>query len=190
MRDPRNWSPFYRATLEKPLHPIFSQLKPHLPLGGLAVELGCGVGHGVEFLLNHGFAVLAVDAEPEAIEIAQSRISGNVTWETARFEALPFTCADLVVAGFSLFFLSPPAFVDFWARFMAPQPRSCVFAGQLLGVNDDWADRGYTVHTADEVRKIFSDWDVLHWEEAERDGETSVGEPKHWHVFHVVARKR
>jgi tellurite methyltransferase len=26
--------------------------------------------------------------------------------------------------------------------------------------------------------------------EEERDGHTATGEPKHWHVFHIVAFKR
>jgi hypothetical protein len=29
----------------------------------------------------------------------------------------------------------------------------------------------------------------LHLEEADQDGATSQGTPKHWHVFHVIARK-
>jgi hypothetical protein len=27
-------------------------------------------------------------------------------------------------------------------------------------------------------------------DEVERDGKNAFGEPKYWHVFHVVARKR
>ena len=29
-----------------------------------------------------------------------------------------------------------------------------------------------------------------HLDEVERDGKTAMGEPKYWHVFHIVARKR
>ncbi len=37
----------------------------------MALELGCGVGHGVRHLLAKGFHVVAIDGEPEAIEIVR-----------------------------------------------------------------------------------------------------------------------
>lgn len=190
-RDPKTWSPYYASTLDKPLHPIFGHLRPFLPAGGTAIELGCGVGHGVQFLLDQGFSVTAVDGEPEAVDIARSRIESDcVTWVCEKFEAWSPQQADVIVAGFSIFFLSPPEFDRFWSGLEAVQDEGCLFAGQFLGINDDWKSRGYTTHTADSLRELLRNWDLLYFEEAERDGFTSVGEPKHWHVFHVVARKR
>lgn len=185
------WSDFYEATLQKPLHPIYGHLEPHLPPSGVALELGCGVGTGVLWLLGKGFEVYANDAEPEALELLKHRLpsSGKVHLLPGRFEELELPEVDVVVAGFSLFFLDAPSFYAFWQRVVRSVRPSGLFAVQFLGPNDDWAERDYAVHDADEVRALFHGWEILYWEEAERDGETAVGEPKHWHIFHVVARK-
>ncbi|MFN8220515.1 MAG: methyltransferase domain-containing protein [Fimbriimonadales bacterium] len=187
-----DWSAYYEATLDKPLHPVYAELEPHLPAGGVALELGCGVGHGVRHLLEKGFHVVAIDGEPEAIEIVRSRLpeDADVEMVVANFETVDLPACDVAVAGFSLFFLEPPAFDKFWRRLVAAIRPGGLFAGQFLGPNDDWVSRGYSVHSRAQIDELFRDFEVLHLEEAERDGETAMKTPKHWHVFHVVARKR
>jgi tellurite methyltransferase len=76
-----------------------------------------------------------------------------------------------------------------WQRLVNALRSDGIFAGQLLGVNDDWTARGYTAHTRTEVQSLLHPFEILHMEEAERDGETALREPKHWHIFHIVARK-
>jgi hypothetical protein len=38
-----------------------------------------------------------------------------------------------------------------------------------------------------EAEKLFEGWTIERFEEEENEGEACSG-PKHWHVFHVVAR--
>lgn len=187
-----SWSEYYQATLDKPLHPIYGELEPHLPSEGVALELGCGVGHGVRWFLEKGFSVIANDGDEEALQIVASRVGEhpNLTFLPGRFEEIDLLAADVVVAGFSLFFLEPAAFRAFWTRLTESMMPGTLFAGQFLGVHDEWAVRGYTVHDAASLAADLAEFEVLHWEEVERDGETAMREPKHWHVFHVVARKR
>jgi len=185
-----DWEAYYEARLEKPLHPIFERLEPHLPPGGVALELGCGVGAGVLWLLERGFEVVAVDRDERALEIVEGRLPQGarcrlVLADLADYSPPP---ADVVVAGFSLFFLPRSEFQGFWSRLRTALPPGGLFAGQLLGVDDDWRTRGYTVHTEDEIRDLFEGFAMLDWEEANRPGKTALGEDKHWHVFHVVAR--
>ena len=47
-----------------------------------------------------------------------------------------------------------------------------------------------TFHTAEGVQELLKPFDVEHLKEREEDGQTRLGEPKHWHVFSIVARKR
>ena len=120
--------------------------------------------------------------------------SGYVDWSTLLNEiiqdlGLDPESLDLVFAGFSLFFLRFWEFGQVWQRILQALKPGGIFAGQLLGVKDDWAERGYTVHTLEEVQSLLHPFEVLYFEEAERDGETLLREPKHWHVFHVVGRK-
>lgn len=193
MADPEivDWEAFYEATLERPLHPVFSRLEPHLPNGGTAVELGCGVGAGVLWLLDRGFHVVAVDRDQRALDIVQRRLPEGARCRVVLADLADYSPppAEVVVAGFSLFFLPRAEFQGFWARLRASLRPGGLFAGQLLGVDDDWRRRGYTVHTADEVRDLFEGFEILDSEEANRPGKTTLREEKHWHVFHVVARR-
>lgn len=188
----QDWTDYYQATLSKPLHPFFENLEPHLPPGGMAIDLGCGVGRGTLRLLELGFEVEAMDADPQAIEITRSRLPSDARCRLVQsdFAAYPIPRHDVCLAMFSLFFLPRQAFNTFWSRLVGGMEPGTVFGGQLLGVNDEWKDRGYTLHSSEDARETFGDFEVRYWEEAERDGETAVGTPKHWHVFHVVAVKK
>jgi tellurite methyltransferase len=186
-----DWSQYLKASLEKPLHPIWDHLEPYLKPGQTALELGCGAGSGVLRLVERGLRVLAVDQEPEALEITKSRLpeGADVHLLKAQFQALEFepNSFDVIVAGFSLFFLRSWEFGRVWKQLGTALKPGGVFAGQFLGEHDDWAERGYCVHTRAEVEALLEGLELIWFEEAERDGETLLREPKHWHVFHVVA---
>lgn len=185
-----SWSEYFASTLDKPLHPIFARLDPHLPPSGRALELGCGVGLGAAHLRERGLDVLAVDAEPEAVARTRERVGDDPRVEVreAMMQDLPLGAAqfDAIVAGFSLFFLSPADFAAFWPRLVRSLKPGGLFAGQFLGVHDDWKDLGFSLHTRTEVERLLEPFDLLYFEEAERDGATTQGVRKHWHVFHVV----
>jgi len=177
--------------MNKPLHPLYHELDHWLPPSGHVLELGAGVGHGVVHLLNRGFSVTAIDAEAEAVAILRRRAPQAEVIE-ARFEqvALKPESYNVVVAGFSLFFLTSSEFQKFWPRLVASIRPEGIFAGEFLGNRDDWVTDGYLGHSETEVRQLLDKFEILHWEDAERDGKTSQGTPKHWHVYHVIARLR
>lgn len=188
------WSDYFKASLEKPLHPLWQEIDPHLLPGQIALELGCGAGNGVSHLIAKGLKVIAVDQEPEALELTRRQLpeGAQVHLLKAQFQDLGLdrNSLDVIVAGFSLFFLRPWEFGQVWPRLVTALRERGIFGGQFLGVHDDWASRGYTTHTRGEVEALFGGFEILYLEEVERDGETMLREPKHWHVFHVVARKR
>lgn len=189
--DTENWSEYYAATLRKPLHPLYTVLDSYLAKSGMAVDLGCGVGHGVIHLLDRGWRVEAVDAEEEALRILRSRLQGRQGAELvcSRLEDYTPPKCQAAIAMFSLFFLDQDEFNALWKRVVRSITPGGVFAGQFLGLHDDWQSRGYTVHRKHEVETLLTDFEILHLDEVERDGETAVGGSKHWHVFHVVATK-
>lgn len=185
-------SAYYQAVLAKPLHFVYEALGPHLRPPGVAVDLGCGVGTATLFLLERGFEVYSVDLSEEAISILQSRLPEGARAHpvVADMMAFPIPECDVVTAGFSLFFLSQDQLAEFWPRLIATLRPGGLFAGQFLGPNDEWADKGHALVDEQMLREMFAGFELIHFEEVDREGETSVGNPKHWHVFHVVARKR
>jgi hypothetical protein len=47
-----------------------------------------------------------------------------------------------------------------------------------------------TFHSKARVEKLFELFEIEALLEKEYDGQTALGENKHWHVFHVVALKK
>lgn len=188
-----DWTDYFQSTLSKPLHPLFLELEPHLPATGRALDLGCGVGHAVVWLADKGWEVRAVDGHAEALEILQSRLlpDASVDVEYLRLEDvdIPVAAYDLIIAAYSLFFVESHETLNrMWKDIRAGLKPGGLFVGEFLGSRDDWAEL-FLTHTASEVTNLLQGWEILHLEEAEQDGHTSQGTEKHWHVFHVIAKR-
>jgi hypothetical protein len=82
----------------------------------LAVDLGCGEGRDTLELLRRGWRVLAIDAEPEAIERLRARpdldsdAAARLATLLVSFEEAEWRQADLVNSSFALPFCPPDQF--------------------------------------------------------------------------------
>ena len=160
---------------------------------GLAVDIGCGQGFDTEELLLRGWEVVAIDASEEGIRRLRRRIPENVTDRlttvVSPMEEAHLPEADLVYASFSLPYCPPEKFPRFWGEIRSAIRPDGRFAGQLFGDRDTWAstESHMTFFNAAAARALFDGFDVESFVEEEEDDEEM---PKHWHVFHVVARHR
>ncbi len=182
---------YRESDLSKPLNPFYQILEPHLPAPGKAFDLGCGTGKGAAWLANRGFDVVAVDSDPEMIAVAEDLHGGikQLDFKRADIAALDFPDSILVTSVFTLFFLPPSDLARTWQRIIDCLSPGGVLAGQLLGPNDTWATTGASTQSLAEVSAMLTGLNVLHFEEVDRDGKTIWGEPKHWHVFHIIVQK-
>ena len=65
-----------------------------------------------------------------------------------------------------------------------------VFCGQFFGVNDEWSKNPkMTFHTEDQAKKLLDGLEIISFKEVEEDSTTANGTPKHWHIFHIIAKK-
>jgi tellurite methyltransferase len=186
------WSDYYEANDERAPRPMLLDALASFPTPGDAVDLGCGSGIDTAAMLDRGWRVFAADAEREAIRRLRARVpptaADRLRTAVTRMEDVELPRADLVWAGFSLFFCDPARFPDVWGRIAAAVRPGGRFGGQLLGERDTWApDDGITAFAPVEAKRLFDGWTIERFEEEENDGEACSG-PKHWHVFHVVAR--
>jgi SAM-dependent methyltransferase len=160
---------------------------------GFAVDLGCGVGRDTAEMLRRGWRVLAIDSEPEAIRRLEAREDlenrENLTTLCAKMEDARWEQADLVNSSFALHLVPPELFPPFWQRLIDSIREGGRFAGQLLGPHDDWAGTGITVVTRGALDAFFAAFEFERLDEEDADGTTAPGAKKHWHIFHVVARK-
>jgi SAM-dependent methyltransferase len=157
------------------------------------VDLGCGSGIDTLAMLERGWSVFAIDAEEEAIrrvrERVPSKLAPRLRTLVSRMEEVELPPADLVWASFSLFFCHPDRFDEVWRRVRGSIRPGGRFGGELLGDRDTWApEDDVSAFTIDEARALFEGFELERFEEEEEDGEACSG-PKHWHVFHAVARR-
>jgi SAM-dependent methyltransferase len=168
------------------------------PGSPLAIDLGCGDGRDTLELLRRGWRVLAIDGSADGIARLQARVppdhAQHLQTHVGLFESTPLPPADLINASFSIPHCAPTDFPPMWTRIVEALDPGGRFAGQLFGVRDDWATRPdgitRTYHSREQVDAMLSPFEVELLDEVERPGKTAMGEPKYWHVFHIVARKR
>jgi SAM-dependent methyltransferase len=195
-----DWQRYYRATEGRPPRPTLLRALDAFAAEGrgpglLAVDLGCGSGRDALPLLRAGWRVWAIDNEAEGLrqlerQAAAEALQGLVMVQ-GRFEDTALPACELVNASFSLFACPPARFWDLWAAIAAAIRPGGRFAGQLLGPNDSWAARPETTSvTRAELDSMLEPFEPERIEVEEADSVTPMGEAKHWHLWHVNARRR
>lgn len=160
-----------------------------------AIDLGCGKGITTLALLQCGWQVLAIDKEEIAIALLHARIPENhqthLTTQQSSFETVTLPPNDLINASYSLSFCHPEHFPAFWNQLSQSIRPGGRFVGQLFGERDTWTSNPtMTFFSRTQAERLFTNaFEIESFREEERDG-PSVSGPKHWHVFHMVARKR
>jgi tellurite methyltransferase len=196
---PTRWSPYYDAVAENPPRRTLLYALDHFDAEApradrFAVDLGAGSGTDTIELLRRGWRVLAIDADPNGIPRLRERIGPNpgLSTKVGKFEDERWPNALLVNASYALFFCTPDAFSSVWRRIVESLEPGGRFAGQILGDRDSWAaDPAMNHHTRAQTERLFADLEIeMFNEEEEPNGKTATGTVKHWHTFHVVARKR
>ncbi len=194
----RDWPGYFRVVLGKPpretLVAALDAFEREGFRSGAAVDLGCGEGRDTLELLRRGWSVVAIDSTPQAFEHLRAR-TGNVPddrlrTQVATFEQARWPTVDLVNSSFSLPFCDPAHFDAVWSRIVASIRPGGRFAGQLFGDRDGWASLPDRSHqTRAKVETMLSGFRIEMFNEEEKDGNEPGGIDKHWHVFHIVARK-
>ena len=159
-----------------------------------ALDGGAGALNATKYLLSAGFAhVTALDSAPSSQQLAAELPPEQVTFALSSFEdfAYPAAMFDLVNAEFSLPFIHRDKFAPVFAALLGSVKPGGIFTGQLFGLRDSWntPETGMNFHSRADVEKLLSGWDIVELEEEDHPGKTKLGEPKHWHIFHILARK-
>jgi SAM-dependent methyltransferase len=199
MPQARGWADYYEKLRDRPpRRTLVAALDAFGALGetpadALAIDLGCGDGRDIVEILRRGWSVVAVDAEPEALrQLAARELSGAITPIVARLEEVPLPLGvQLVNSSFAMPLCEPERFHELWTRIREELPAGGRFSGQWYGPRDSWADRpGITFLERNQAMTLLDGLEIEMFEEEEADSVTPRGNPKHWHIFHIVARKR
>jgi SAM-dependent methyltransferase len=193
-----DWSEFYTAQAGRGVRATFEaglEARGDRP-PGRAIDLGCGDGVETRELLERGWRVLAIDADDGVEDRVRSTIGDVAEGAPVEIWKRPFETltglpeADFIYAGFALPFCDASHFPYLWADIREALQPGAVFAGEFFGPDDDWFGRpGMNFHDSVGVLRMLADLEIVQVVEDNRDGLSFEG-PKHWHVFHVVARDR
>jgi len=161
---------------------------------GFAVDLAAGEGRDSLELLRRNWQVLATDNHPEAFSHLWARVpemlKPNLTTTEASFNDMKFPNCDMVNASFALPFCEPQHFEVLWDKIVASIRPGGRFAGQFFGNRDTWASLpNRSHHSREEVLKLLEGFSIEMMREEERDDPPELRKPKHWQIFHIVARK-
>ena len=190
-----DWTGYFDAQSGRGVRPVLLQALESRGIAapGTAIDLGCGEGTETRHLLSAGWRVHAFDADP----VAEARVRAGLdteqlarlTFTSARFEAIPeLPAADLLSSCFALPFCAPAAFPALWSRVRSALRPGAWFAGELFGPHDSWADRqDMNFHDRSAVEALLDGLEIVSVVEDDRPGQSAFG-PRHWHVFHVIAR--
>lgn len=192
------WAAYYEKLRDRPpRRTLLAALDGFGPAAddALAVDLGCGDGRDTIEMLKRGWRVVAVDAEPEAISRLQARplpAGSAFTPIVARFEEVPLPIGlRLVNSSFAMPLCDPESFRRLWQRIGEALPIGGCFSGQWYGLRDSWFGRpGITFVSRDEALALLDGFETEMFDEEEVDSVTPRGHAKHWHIFHVVARRK
>jgi SAM-dependent methyltransferase len=197
----RDWVAYYNAVEGRPprdtLLAALAQFEaePFEGIPRVAVDLGCGDGRDTVELLRRGWQVLGIDGEATAIARLLERSEANcerLQTQIARFESLTLPASvDLINASFCLPFCPPEHFPYLWNEIATSLRVGGRFCGQLFGDQDSWAsDPLITYQTRAEIEQLLQPFAIEMLNEENHPGTTALGEEKHWHIFHIVVKKK
>jgi SAM-dependent methyltransferase len=186
-----DWETFYSFTKNSPPWALLVRAVTFLPRKGHALDLGAGAGRDTRYLLQQGFHVTAVDSDPHAIAMLRSSPQENLQVVKASFEDFAFETYDLINAQFALPFLPQRLFHEVFDRVKQAVRPGGIFVGQFFGIHDQWntPDHDMTFLTREQVEATLKGMDIIELNEEDMDGHIADGSPKHWHTYHIMARR-
>lgn len=187
-----NWSEYYGIVKDMPPRPLLVQAIEYVHNKDKAVDIGGGPLKEARYLLTKGFDVTVIDKSPLLLEEAKKIHSDKLHAHVTSFEDFSFGNQqyDIVSAMFALPFNPPETFDRVFENIKQSIAPDGIFCGQFFGTNDEWASNDkMTFHAKQQVENLLAGMEIIKLDEEEKDGKTANGTPKHWHIFHVIARK-
>lgn len=193
-----SWEEYYKKFENKQPRPLLIEVLELVKFtpGMTAIDLGCGAGVDTLHLLRSQWNVVAVEKETSGIEMIQKGLDENLKARLSliqsSFEDLnDLPSVNLVFASLSIPFCRPEFFRHLWKILEKSILPNGHFAGNFFGPDDEWVQqKGLSGITAEGLRELFKNFEIIKWDEKNEIGPTALGPNKNWHIFTVIAKKR
>lgn len=161
---------------------------------GKAIELGCGAGNDIVYLIKNNWNVFAIDREDVEERIVKRLTKEELakfTFQKQDFETFKLEENNLVVANYSLPFCKKDKFEELWNKIKTSIINEGYFIGNFFGLKDSWREVKPEMMflSKEQVMELFKDFEIITFKEIEKDALTGLGKMKHWHIYDVIAKK-
>ena len=191
MNQSKYWNKYYANTKNSPRKLLVKSLKyPHK--NNHALDLGAGNLRDTAYLLKKKFKNIdAVDKQKKMRVFAKKFDESRITVFIMPFEKFEFQKKyDIINAQYALPFMKKSDFIKTFSKIKKSLNKSGIITGQFFGVHDTWKNnKNMTFVNIKQARRLLQDLKILYFFEEEKDGSTALGQNKHWHVFHFIAKK-
>lgn len=189
----QRFAAYIEARRFDPPRPLLTRAASLAAAKNHALDAGAGALNATKYLLSAGFGhVTALDSAAASQQVAAELPPDRVSFVLSRFEdfAFPISAYDLANAEFCLPFVNPGDFPSVFAALLGSVKPGGIFTGQLFGVHDSWnkPETAMNFHARGDVERLMAGWQITELEEEDHPGKTKLGEDKHWHIFHILAR--
>lgn len=187
-----DWSKHHELTRNDPPSDLLIKALAFVQNKNQALDIGDGGLKDTRYFLDQGFEVTAVDQEKRMMVAAESIRSEKLHCQVSKFVDFKFPrdTFDIASAMFALPFDPPDIFEIVFKNVRQSLLKNGIFCGQLFGTRDGWSENSnMTFHTKAQAEALFAEMNILSFVETEKDSHTKDGKPKHWHLFHVIAKK-
>ena len=162
---------------------------------GKAIDIGCGSGNDSVYLIKNGWSVVSIDKENVGERISKrldAEEQKRFKFQQQNFNDMKLEKADLIVANYSLPFCNNEKINYVWKNIVNSIRTNGYFVGNFFGIKDSWnkAESNMTFFTKEQVLNLFDEFDIIKFNEVEKEGLTGLGNMKHWHIFNVIAKKK
>lgn len=189
-----SWQVYFDKTKNKPINPFHVRAFNLVQKKDEALDLGAGALVHSKYLLDLGFKhVTAVDLNKVSDDILDTLAKDRFNYHISSFEKFDFTenKYDLINTSYSLPFNPPQSIEQVFNKIKRSLKTGGIFVGQFFGDRDSWKKTKpeMTFHTRQQVEQLLSGLEIIELSEEEKDSKPTIGVLKHWHLFHVIARK-